>query len=250
MAGNQQLFLNFEAGEDLTRGNVLFLSSDLIVKKAKADADATMFAMGIAEETVLSGDTVTVMVSGLIENFTHGFGSPGDLLYVSEATAGALTSAAPASPNIAQQVAQIESTDILMFGTIGFIDTAAGDSDKIDTVRFENLGSLPALNKNIGGAWTPARPGTITNVVVHRRKKGTAGTTKVDLNKNGVTIFTTQTNRPTINETDGDNFVVTAPAIDITTFAALDYIQVQLDEKEKGNPKDLSITLEFQYDVV
>ena len=49
----------------------------------------------------------------------------------------------------------------------------------------------------------------------------------VDINKNGTTIFTTQGNRPTV--TAGGNLASTT-APDVTTFAAGDYITIDVDQ--------------------
>ena len=49
----------------------------------------------------------------------------------------------------------------------------------------------------------------------------------VDVNKNGTTIFTTQSNRPTIAASTNTD---TADAIDVTTWAAGDYLTVDVDQ--------------------
>jgi hypothetical protein len=116
-----------------------------------------------------------------------------------------------------------------------------------DTALFTNEGSLQPLGKFLSVGWVPARDGTVTNVYVFRITAGGSGSTIVDLNKNGVTMYTTQANRPTITAAQGSNAVTHATNPDITSFTAGDYIQVQLDQKENGNPKDFSLTLEVMY---
>lgn len=76
-------------------------------------------------------------------------------------------------------------------------------------------------------------PANITITAV-RASVGTAPTGAsaiFDVNKNGTTIFTTQSNRPTIaagTQTD------LADAIDVTTFSAGDYLTVDIDQIGSG----------------
>jgi hypothetical protein len=142
---SQNLFLNYYAGEDITRGNVLYLDSSLTVKKAKADSTDTYPAMGMALESGSTGDTIAVLASGMFENFSHGF-SDGSLLYLSDSTAGNLIESTPDIPNIAQQVGQVVSSDTIIFGTVGFIDVN----------RFSIVGSATSLTE-----FFPVYPNTV-----------------------------------------------------------------------------------------
>jgi hypothetical protein len=116
-----------------------------------------------------------------------------------------------------------------------------------DTDMFEYIGALPAVNSYIGAAWVPARAGTVMNVYMYRRTAGGSGSTICDVNKNGVTIFTTQANRPVITAAQGNNAVSQSGAINVTTFSAGDYYVVQLDSRETSNPRDLSLIIEVEY---
>jgi len=107
---------------------------------------------------------------------------------------------------------------------------------------------LIPLGKYLGGVgWVPARAGNITNVWMFRRIAGGAGNTICDVDLNGVTIFTTQANRPTINFAQGVDAISQSGAFQISAFVAGDYIQVQLDAKENGNPKDVTVVIEVMY---
>jgi len=81
-------------------GDVVYCSADGTVDKAKADSATSMPAMGMV--TVVPGDgTVTVRVLGLY-NGLQGIAN-GEYYYVSETTAGAITTAKPATPpNVVQ----------------------------------------------------------------------------------------------------------------------------------------------------
>jgi hypothetical protein len=85
------------------------------------------------------------------------------------------------------------------------------------------------------------------SIYMYRRIAGGSGSTVCDVNKNGVTIFTTQANRPTITSAQGANAVSQSGVIGVTSFVAGDYYTVQLDSKEGNNPKDLSIVIEVKY---
>jgi len=80
------------------------------------------------------------------------------------------------------------------------------------------------------GAGVPIRAyftGTIESVMLLVDDQGTAGQTTVDVNKNGVTIFTTQANRPTVVWNDGDNYDVQVP--DVRAIALYDEFTVDYD---------------------
>lgn len=86
--------------------------------------------------------------------------------------------------------------------------------------------------------------GTLMDV---RARVGTAPSGSaviVDVNKNGTTVFTTQGNRPTI----AAGAKASGAAVpDVTTFAADDYMTVDIDQIGSGTPgSDLVVVLHFQ----
>jgi hypothetical protein len=88
-------------------------------------------------------------------------------------------------------------------------------------------------------------PGPITLGNV-RASVGTAPTgadITIDVNKNGTTVFTTQTNRPKIFA--GQTLVSTSTP-NVTEFSAGDYITVDIDTVGSLNPgMDLTVQIEF-----
>lgn len=72
---------------------------------------------------------------------------------------------------------------------------------------------------------------SIISVELLRQHAGSTGTTTVDVNKNGTTIFTTQANRPSVASTDGDNATDSAVP-DVMSFAAGDIITIDIDTVE------------------
>ena len=84
------------AGENLTRGQVVYLKSDGKYWKAKGDAAATMPAIGLVTNTTVATDaTGLFLLRGLFRYSIWTFATPGEQLYVSGATAGLITSTKP-----------------------------------------------------------------------------------------------------------------------------------------------------------
>lgn len=113
----QSIIRTYECGENISRGDVVYLSSANTVFRAQSNLSTTMPAIGIADESGSTGDWIVVIVSGLIQNFTHGF-TASNQLYVSATTPGDLTTSAPFPPNIAQQVAIAIDSDTLLYGPL------------------------------------------------------------------------------------------------------------------------------------
>ena len=105
---------SMEAGENLAIGEAVYLhddaGTDAVVKKAKADAYATMPCIGIAITAANSGNPVDIILFGIMYDTSAfaAFADPGDGVYVSITTAGALTTTQPsASGNLVQRVGEV-----------------------------------------------------------------------------------------------------------------------------------------------
>lgn len=82
--------------------------------------------------------------------------------------------------------------------------------------------------------------GTISAVYLSRITAGSSGSTTLDVNKNGTTLWTTAGNRPQIAYNDSDNKVaVTLP--DVVSLAAGDLLTLDVDTVEAGSPADLTL---------
>jgi hypothetical protein len=99
------------------------------------------------------------------------------------------------------------------------------------------------IGTTVDGGWIVPTAMTISAVWLHRATPGTSSSSIVDLNKNGVTMYTTQANRPTIAFNDSDN-KVQATLPDITAVAAGDILTMDIDQIEGGIPGDLTLTIE------
>ncbi len=124
--------------------------------------------------------------------------------------------------------------------------TPAGGTP-VDTSQWKLNGRITVIT-SVDGAWVPQRAGTITAVTLWRGTAGGAGSTTIDVNKNGTTIYTTQANRPSVTAASGDDATSTgAAAPDVTSFVAGDIFKMDVDAVETSNPLDLTVTFEVEY---
>ncbi len=93
-------------------------------------------------------------------------------------------------------------------------------------------GSL-SVGTEQGGVWVAPQTLTIEKVYIYCKTVGTAGSTIVDINKNGTTIFTTQSNRPALAFDDQDKKAGSG-APDITNLAEGDVLAVDVDQIAAG----------------
>jgi len=88
-------------------------------------------------------------------------------------------------------------------------------------------GTLVILTE-VGGAFICPEAGVISYVWIYCSIPGSANNTIIDVNKNGVTIFTNQANRPSLAHDDGDQ-IAKSGAPDITATAEGDLLTVDID---------------------
>lgn len=88
-----------------------------------------------------------------------------------------------------------------------------------------NILVATGLAKHVAGA-----EGQITEVVMTCTTDGDDGSLEADVNVNGTTIFTTQSNRPIILSTDGDGTVARSTTIEAGTFVKDDKITIDIDD--------------------
>lgn len=116
----------------------------------------------------------------------------------------------------------------------------------VPNVNEQTFTVTSALAVSTGGPrWYSPYALTITEVRASVGTSPTGASVVIDVNKNGTTIFTTQSNRPTIaagNNTD------LADAINVSSVAAGDYLTVDIDQVGSTTPgSDLTVT--FRYTV-
>src|SRR6266508_1915560 len=105
-----------------------------------------------------------------------------------------------------------------------------------------------ALSAPIVGAlrWYPSVAITIIGVRASVATAPVGGSVIADVNKNGVTIFSTQSNRPTIA---AGTFTDLADAINVPAVGATDFLTVDIDQVGPTTPgNDLSVTVSYTVD--
>lgn len=74
---------------------------------------------------------------------------------------------------------------------------------------------------------------TVESWYIYAEDNGASSSTIVDVNKNGTTVFTTQSNRPTLAHDDANNWAVSGTP-EVTTFAEGDVITIDIDQVATG----------------
>jgi len=88
LQANGAVVRSYDAGEDLTVGNVVYVASDGDVEKAQATAQASAKGFGVVvesydgETSISDGDRCSVCVFGPVSGFSSM--TPGDTIYVSD----------------------------------------------------------------------------------------------------------------------------------------------------------------------
>lgn len=99
------------------------------------------------------------------------------------------------------------------------------------------------VTQTVNGAYIVTGPATILAVYIYCADLGSAGSTIVDLNKNGTTVFTAQANRPTLAWDDADQ-VAKSGTPDVTSLAESDVLTVDIDEIAT-RVKDLTVVIDL-----
>src|SRR3989344_447056 len=126
------------------------------------------------------------------------------------------------------------------------IASTGGSSTVYDTTRFSVNGRL-LTGSVFDGAWVANRAGTVENVRLWRRLSGSSLTTRIDINKNGTSLYSNQDNKTVVSASAGDNALTGSIPDTGTSFSAGDYFTMDVDEIEAGEPVDLSATMEVSY---
>ena len=89
------------------------------------------------------------------------------------------------------------------------------------------------VETGVGGTYIVPRDSTIEAVMIHCKDQGSTGSTIVDVNLNGTTIFTTQSGRPELAYDDVDG-VATSGTPDVVTLVAGDILTIDIDQIATG----------------
>lgn len=174
VTGVKSLGVKNVTGGTLNAGTVVYVSgvSNGIptVAKAKANVIGTMPSVGILTTNIANNQLGLAQFVGMLTNVDTSAFAAGNKLYVSAATAGAVTASEPAHPNISQAVAIV----LMVSATTGVLFVLPGiDPHGID--KGTNLNSFKIGDGTAGSkslvfsttaesslAWTPTAARTLT----------------------------------------------------------------------------------------
>lgn len=98
-----------DSGATITNGKVVYINDAQgqlpTIRLARANAEATSRVIGIATHDIENNSNGYVTTSGTVKGLNTSAFQDGDLLFLSSATAGEMTTTAPTAPNRAVQVA-------------------------------------------------------------------------------------------------------------------------------------------------
>lgn len=98
-----------DSGATIANGKVVYINDAQgqlpTIRLARADAEATSRVIGIATHDIENNSDGYVTTSGMVKGLNTSAFQDGDLLFLSAATAGEMTTTAPTAPNRAVQVA-------------------------------------------------------------------------------------------------------------------------------------------------
>ena len=127
--------ISFIAGENVTAGNVVYVNPSGVVFKASAVYSNQASLVGVALDSVSTGDLVRVNNDSLYSNFSNL--TPGETRYLSVLTSGSLTS-------YSGFVNEIENTVLAgaYLTTVGRVVTTSGVEIETDKPIFIDIDSV------------------------------------------------------------------------------------------------------------
>lgn len=134
---------------------------------------------------------------------------------------------------------------VVVGGGSGSGGGSGGGGSSLDTQPHEWVANGPyRVDTEVDGGWRVPRDMSITSIGLWRGVAGTSGTTVLDVNRNGSSLYATQANRPKVYAAAGDNATQACPLPDVVTLAEGDWITVDTDEQEAGVPRGWRLTME------
>jgi hypothetical protein len=175
------------------------------------------------------------------------------MLYKSLAASGATGDAITVSKSYSELDQESTLKALVAAGTVS-LSFAAEANDAVDigiadnqVVRFYISGTIAAATEQ-GGAWEAPADGVIRAVTAYVKTTGDTGdATLIDVNIAGTTIFTTQTNRPSIAYNDADG-KASQTTIENSAFSAGELITVDVDGIPSGTSStELTVVITVDY---
>lgn len=187
-------------GVTILEGKVVYFTgangNKITIDLAQADVSATMPSIGFALQDIPHNTNGTVMLRGRVIGIDTSAFSAGDILYVSETTAGGVTSTKPIHPNLSQVVGVVtvsnpstgeidviqgslegdesgtnQNTYLMGDGlagtkTLGFVDNVGTQNVNVDNTQFE-IALLAGSNHEISIGGSPQVTIDDTDIDIH-----------------------------------------------------------------------------------
>jgi hypothetical protein len=202
-----------DSGTPQGTGTILNFGSNLSVSMAGGVATINGAGGGGGASAILAQDEGVLLGTGTIFNFV-GDGVTasisGTVVRVSVPGGGSGTGSA----NLYRQYSWV-----------------SGSYDSPQSLQIEAFGALAVAN-SVGYLIVP-HDGQAESVSMYLVDKGVAGTTTIDVNLNGTTMFTTQANRPMMDYDEADDVVTAIP--DIVDVSENDIITFDIDAIATGS---------------
>lgn len=126
----------------------------------------------------------------------------------------------------------------------GDANWGAGAGADVQDVEFTAMGPYRVDAQVDGRHYNrTGRSLTIDDVTMHRETAGVSGSTTIDVNIDGTTIYTTQANRPTVAYTEGDDAVDQGGTPDVTSWPSNSYVTFDIDAIEGGGRANLRVVV-------
>lgn len=126
----------------------------------------------------------------------------------------------------------------------GDANWGAGAGADVQDVEFTAMGPYRVDTQVDGRHYNrTGRTLTIEDVTMHRETAGVSGSTTIDINIDGTTIYTTQANRPTVAYTEGDDAVDQGGTPDVTSWPNNSYVSFDIDAVEGGGRANLRVVV-------
>jgi len=116
-----------------------------------------------------------------------------------------------------------------------------------ETIKYFVTGAV-SVGAEQGGVWEAPSPGYISHVMLYRKSTtGTGSATIIDVHIGSVTVFTTQSNRPSLAFNDTDK-KATATTLQAPNFNTGDLITVDVDQIDSGgSPSNITVIIGVIY---
>lgn len=116
LARDSYVIVRNTSGSTITKGTPVYVTgatgSTENVAPAQADATSTLPAIGLVAEEITNNSFGRVRTSGTLDSIDTSSFSEGDELYISAASAGALTATKPTHPNLVQKIGVVTVSDV------------------------------------------------------------------------------------------------------------------------------------------